>query len=189
MITRRRLTKDAVVDAAVAVVDAEGVGELTLSRVARALRIKPPSLYNHVDGLDALRREVALRAIADLGHRLGEAAMGRAGREALHAIAAEFRTYANAHPGLYELSARARPDDAEYAAASMRPVEPVLAILRSYDLEGEAAIHAARGLRSALHGFVSLENLGGFGLDVDVEASFSWLVEQFATSIELAAAR
>ena len=185
MITRRRLTKDAVVDAAIAVVEEDGVAELTLSRVARALGIKPPSLYNHVDSLDALRREVALRAIADLGRRLGQAAMGRAGRDALHAIAAEFRSYANANPGLYELSAQARPDDAEYAAASMRPVEPVLAILRSYDLDGAAGIHAARGLRAALHGFVSLEHLDGFGLDIDVDESFTWLVDHFATSIEL----
>ncbi len=184
MTMRRGLTKEAVVDAAVVVVEEEGVAALTLSRVARALGIKPPSLYNHVDRLDALRREVALRAIDDLHRELGTAAMGRTGREALHTIAAAFRSYASAHPGLYELSARARPEDAEYAAASMRPVEPVLAILRSYDLDGEAAIHAARALRAALHGFVSLENLGGFGLDVDVDESFEWLVEQLATTLE-----
>ena len=180
MTTRRRLNSDTVVDAATAVVETDGPAALTLSRVARELGVKPPSLYNHVDGLESLRRNVALRAVDDLGQRLGSAAMGRSGRAALRAIADEFRSFASSHPGLYEMSAQARPDDAVYAAASMRPVEPVLAILRSYDLDDTQAIHAARTLRAALHGFVSLERVGGFGLDIDVDESFTWLVDHLA---------
>jgi AcrR family transcriptional regulator len=167
----------------------EGAAALTLSRVARELGVKPPSIYNHVDGLETLRRDVALRAIDELGDRLGAAAMGRSGSDALAAIAAEFRAYAAAHPGLYELSAQARPHDAEYAKASMRPVEPVIAILRGYDLDADEAIHAARTLRAALHGFVSLESIGGFGLDVDVDQSFDWLVAHLAETLESAAER
>ncbi len=189
MMVRRGLTGQAVIDAGTAVVEAEGATALTLSRVARQLGVKPPSLYNHVAGLDQLRRDVALQAIGELSSRLGAAAMGRAGRDALHAIAAAFRAYAAAHPGLYELTAQARPEDEEYATASMGPVEPVVAILRGYDLDGEDAIHAARTLRSALHGFVSLESIGGFGLDVDVDESFLWLVERLAETLESAADR
>jgi AcrR family transcriptional regulator len=188
MIRRRGLTADAVVDAAADVVEAEGASALTLSRVARELGVQPPSLYSHVAGLEALRRDVALRAVEDLGGRLGAAAMGRTGRDAVRAIAGEFRAYATAHPGLYELTTRARPDDAEYAAASMRPVEPVLAILRGYDLREDEAIHAARALRAALHGFVALEAAGGFGLAVDVDRSFDWLVEHLAGILESPAA-
>jgi AcrR family transcriptional regulator len=184
--TTRRLTKRAVVDAAIAIVETEGAAGLTLSRVARKLDVKPPSLYNHVAGLDNLQRDVALRAMDDLAGRLGAAAMGRTGRAALGAVAAEFRTYAKAHPGLYELSARARPDDEEYARASMRPVEPVIDILRGYDLDEAEAIHAVRTLRAALHGFVSLESIDGFGLDVDVDESFAWLVERLVETLETA---
>ena len=189
MTARKGLSRQAVVDAATAVVEAEGPGALTLSRIARELGVKPPSLYNHVARLDTLRRDVAMGAIEDLGRRLGAAAMGRTGRDALQAIAVEFRAYAAAHPGLYELTTRARPDDEEYASASMRPVEPVLAILRGYDVDEEEAIHAARTLRAALHGFVSLENVGGFGLDVDVDESFAWLVARLAEMLEYYAAQ
>lgn len=189
MTERRGLTPQAVVAAATEVVEAEGVAALTLSRVARELGVKPPSLYNHVAGLESLHRDVALRAIRDLDHRLGAAAMGRAGRDALRAIAAEFRAYATAHPGLYELTTRARPDDEEYAVASLGPVEPVIAVLRGYNLHGEEAIHAARMLRAAIHGFVSLERMGGFGLDVDVDRSFAWVVESLADTLASAAAQ
>jgi AcrR family transcriptional regulator len=189
MTGRRGLTRETVVDAATAVVEREGTPALTLSRVARELSVKPPSLYNHIARLDTLRRDVALRATENLGSRLGAAAMGRAGRAALVAIAEEFRAYAAAHPGLYELSARARPEDEEFAQASFRAAEPVIAILRGYDLGDEEVIHAARTLRAALHGFVSLESVGGFGLDVDVDDSFAWLVEHLVETLESCAAR
>ncbi|MEX1281386.1 MAG: WHG domain-containing protein [Acidimicrobiia bacterium] len=189
MTGRRGLSPESVVATSTAIVESDGVEALTLSRVAAELGVKPPSLYNHVDGLDSLRRDVALAAVAELGDRLGSAAMGRSGRDAVRALAVAFRTYALEHPGLYELTTRARPDDPEYAAASARPVEPVLAVLRGYDLDGTAAIHAARTLRSALHGFVALELGGGFGLDVDIEASFEWLVDRLADTLEVTAAK
>ena len=82
MTGRRGLTGQTVVDAATAIVETEGTAALTLSRVARELGVKPPSLYNHVARLETLRRDVALRATEDLGTRLGAAAMGRSGRAA-----------------------------------------------------------------------------------------------------------
>ena len=49
-------------------------------------------------------------------------------------------------------------------------------VLVAYDLGGDDAIDAIRALRSMLHGFVSLEAGGGFGLPVDIERSFGRLV-------------
>jgi Tetracyclin repressor-like, C-terminal domain len=40
-------------------------------------------------------------------------------------------------------------------------------------------VDATRALRSALHGFVMLENAGGFGLPRDVDRSFGQLVAAF----------
>lgn len=51
-----------------------------------------------------------------------------------------------------------------------------------------AAIQAARSLRSAVHGFVSLELAGGFGMPVDADASFAWLAELLADGIRAHAA-
>ncbi len=53
------------------------------------------------------------------------------------------------------------------------------AVLEAYDLRDEAALHAIRGLRSLLHGFVSLELAGGFGLPLDIDESFVRLVRIF----------
>jgi hypothetical protein len=53
----------------------------------------------------------------------------------------------------------------------------VLAVLAGYGIEGDDGIDAARSLRAAMHGFVALEEAGGFGLPRDVERSFSGLLD------------
>ena len=51
------------------------------------------------------------------------------------------------------------------------------AVLRGYGLEGDDAIHAVRLLRSALHGFVSLEGAGGFALPLGLDETYERLIE------------
>ena len=52
----------------------------------------------------------------------------------------------------------------------------VFAVLSGYGLSGVDLVDATRILRSALHGFVSLETAGGFGMPQDVGRSFDLLV-------------
>ena len=59
----------------------------------------------------------------------------------------------------------------------------VLDILAGYDLRGDDAIDAARALRSMLHGFITLEAAGGFGLPVDIDRSFGRLVDGLVTAL------
>lgn len=183
MTTRRSLDGRAVVDAARTLLERDGADALTLSAVARHLGVKPPSLYNHVSNLETLRRDVALSSVLEAAESIRAATMGRSGAAALKSMATAIRRYALDHPELYALSARARPDDPEFDAASWSAVEPLLVILEGYDIAGEEAIHAARALRAAIHGFVSLEIAGGFALDVAVDESFDWLVDRFAATL------
>jgi AcrR family transcriptional regulator len=176
-VARRGLSRVAVGETAARLADERGYDALTLGAVAAALGVRPPSLYNHVDGLHGLRRDLALRGVEELGDRLRDAAVGRAGADALAALAVAYRAYARERPGLYcALQRAADPGDAELRDAVMRALQPVLAVLAGYGLQGDAAIHAARTLRSALHGFVELERLGGFGIDVDLDRSYGWMV-------------
>ena len=57
-----------------------------------------------------------------------------------------------------------------------RAVGTIYAVLLGYGLTRSDAVDATRALRSALHGFVTLENAGGFGLPQDVDRSFDRLV-------------
>ena len=51
-----------------------------------------------------------------------------------------------------------------------------------YELSDDEAIDATRALRAALHGFVTLEAVGGFGLPRDVDRSFARLVQILDTA-------
>jgi len=174
---RAGLDAEAVVGAAAALADAEGLEAVTLARLAERLGVRPPSLYAHVAGLPDLRRRLAARGAAELADVLQAAAAGRARGEALADVAGAYRAYARAHPGTYAAAQRAADlGEPAAAAAAGRAVDVVLAILRGYGLEGDDAIHAARIVRSALHGFVSLEAREGFGIPLDLDETFARLV-------------
>jgi AcrR family transcriptional regulator len=183
-VSRRGLDRARVVAAAGDLADAQGLGAVTIARVAAGLGIRGPSVYNHVDGLPGLLRGIAAEALEELAARLRDAAVGRGGADALLAAAHAYRGFAREHPGRYAALQRApaRGDEATVVAAGA-VVAVLRGILRAWALEGDEAVHAVRGLRSALHGFVDLERAGGFALDVDLDESFERLVRGFAAGL------
>jgi AcrR family transcriptional regulator len=183
-VSRRGLDPERVVAAAAGVADAEGLGAVTVARVAAELGIRAPSVYNHVDGLPGLLAGIAAAALRDLAARLREAAVGRGGPEALVAVARAYRAFAREHPGRYAAVQRApTTGDPAHEAAAEAVVGVLTGILRAWELQGADAVHAVRGLRSSLHGFVDLERAGGFALDVDLDESFERLVRGFAVGL------
>ena len=179
---RAGLDTERVVAEAARIADADGLAALTLARLAGELGIRPPSLYNHFDGRrEGLLRALAVRGVRELTAALREAAVGRSGTDALTATAHAYRAYAHTHPGLYAATLAApTPGDPEYQAAAQDAVDVIFAVLRSWRLEDDDAVHAARAFRSAIHGFVALEAAGGFGIPVALDDSFERLVATLA---------
>lgn len=172
---RAGLDPEAVVAAAAELADEVGFAGLTLAALAARLGVRTPSLYAHVDGLGELRVRLAARGARELVDALSAAVAGRAGGDALRAVAGAYRAYALRHPGTYAAIQVPR-EEPELAASAAEVVELIAAVLRGYGLEGDDLIHAIRAVRSALHGFVMLEREGGFALPQDRQASFDALV-------------
>jgi AcrR family transcriptional regulator len=183
-VARARLSTASVVGAAVELVDEQGPGALTLAAVARRTGVATPSLYKHVRSVEDLQQKVSARVTAELAGVLSTAIAGRSGEDAVRCLAHAYRHYALSYPGRYPLTQRV-PDaqDPEHLAAGAQAVQAVLAGLRGYGLRGDEAIDATRVARSALHGFVSLEIDGGFGLPQDVGRSFERLVSALNVSL------
>src|SRR3954447_15716436 len=177
MATRLGLDRRSVVAAAVQVVDRDGAAALTMTRLADELGIRLPSVYAHVRGQLDLRRELWLWAGAGPGGRLGDWVRGRSGEEALFAFATELRDYARRHPGRYQLTLDPPvPFDEEATAVRHGANEPFRAVIRSFGLEGPAAVHVGRALRAAIHGFVGLEAYDAIALE-GADESFRELIE------------
>jgi AcrR family transcriptional regulator len=182
---KRGVTVADVAAAAVAVADAAGLEGLTLAAVSARVGVRSPSLYAHVDGLDGVKRLLALRAAAELEGVLRAASRGVEGLEALRAIAHAYRRFARDRPGLYAATQRAvRPgEDDELYAALAAVIVPVVGALRAAGVAAEDVIHMTRAIRSALHGFVELEGSSGFGMPESVDESFDLLVELLLSGV------
>jgi hypothetical protein len=72
-----------VLKAAADLADQEGFEQVSLDSLAKKLQIRTPSLYNYVQGLPGLKKELACYAIRKLKEELAEAAIGKSGDEAL----------------------------------------------------------------------------------------------------------
>ncbi len=181
---RAGLDTTRVLDAAAAIADADGLGAVRLARVAQVLGVRAPSLYNHVEGLPGLLRLLTLRSIGELTDAIRDAAVGRSGPDALRAVGHAYRAYAQAHPGRYASTVRAPdPDDAALSAAAARGVEVLTAVVAAWGFDDDAALHRVRVVRAALHGFITIEADGGFGLPLDLGESFELVLDTLVAGL------
>jgi len=175
---------------ATALVNQRGLEELSMSELAQALNVRTPTLYSHVAGLDDLKRLLALHGLAELERTMARATIGISGPDAVRALLNAYREFVEKNPGLYAATVPTPPrSDREWSAAVDRLMDTLLACLQYYDLRGAEKVHALRGLRSLVHGFVSLESSGALKHPVNRNDSFAWLVESFLAALEKKAVR
>ena len=183
MPTPARTSIDGIVAAGRTILDAQGLEGLTMSGVAAAVGVRPPSLYKRVRGRAELVRLIANAIAGELTLAL-EAAAGTGDAAAdLRAIAVAFRGWALAHPEAYHLlfdrlpeGERVDPDvNARSAAALLRTAA---------ELAGtEHALEASRTIVAWATGFVNMELAGAFRLGGDVDAAFDFGVERLTRAI------
>jgi AcrR family transcriptional regulator len=181
---RRGLDRRALVGEAAVLADERGLDFVTMSNLAERLNVRAPSLYNHIESAGDLQSQLAAFALQALADEFARAAIGRNGTAGLIAIANAYRNFAKQHPGMYSATLRApRPGDAAMQKISEEMLEVLRAILAPFDLDEDRSIHAMRGFRSLVHGFVSLEAAGGFGLTQSIDESFEFVVLSFIAGL------
>ena len=179
---RAGLSREVVIAAAVTLADETGPDGLTLAALAARLGVQVPSLYKHVDGLDDVRRGVALAGLRDLAAALDPA-------PDLRAMCHAYRGFALAHPGRYAGTLRAvSGDDPDAVAAATALLAIVDRVLAERGLSGTAAVDGARLLRATLHGFVALEATGGFAMPRSLATSFDRAVDALDAGLRAIAA-
>ena len=180
---RAGLSRESVVDVALAIVDEHGPEALALAAVAARSGVAAPSLYKHVASLAELRSRVAARVLAEMTEVATTAILGLSGDAAIAALMRRLRAYGVEHPARYRSVPPDPMQDPALAAPAARLIEVFLAVLRGYDLHGPAAIHATRCLRVIIHGFASIESSGGFGLAEDPTQTYEQLIQMYLASL------
>ncbi|KWU68475.1 TetR/AcrR family transcriptional regulator [Priestia megaterium] len=163
----------------------EGFYAVTIASLAKELNVRPPSLYNHIKGLEELRKELALSGLQQLYHLLKSAVEHASREDAVYRLSQAYVSFVRKSPGIYEATATVAPriQDEEVQKASDNIVFLVLEVLKPYQLPENEALHAVRSLRSILHGFSSLEQKGGFGMSLSTDETLDFLIRTFALGL------
>ena len=180
---RQRVNLVEVTVTALSIVDRHSLDALSLTAVAGELGIRPSALYTYFANIEALRHAVAVQATTNLTARLRDAAVGRAGDDAIAAMATAYRTFAADHPGQFASTLAPLPvHHGDLADAGAEQLDLFARVVAGYGHDGDEALHAARSVRSAIHGFVALEACDGLGPG-DLDVSFGKLVDTVVTGL------
>jgi AcrR family transcriptional regulator len=146
---RPRLSRDRVLQAAIALTDAAGIESLTMRKLGVELGVEAMSLYNHVANKEQLLDGMIDAVFAEIG--LPDAALGW--REAMRRRALAAREVLLRHPWAAGLMASRR----QPGPATLRHHDAVLATLRGDGFSIELAAHAFSALDGYIYGFVLQE--------------------------------
>ena len=147
-----KITRDAMLSAALAIIDRDGIDGLSMRRLARALNRDPMILYRHAPNKAALLDGVAETILAQL--HVDSADPDWAGQ--LRAVAHSYRALALAHPHVVPLIVT-RPLATPLALrppGTLRPLEDILALLTRAGFSGPDALHIYRALFGFLNGHI-----------------------------------
>ncbi|MFF5567473.1 TetR/AcrR family transcriptional regulator [Streptomyces sp. NPDC012623] len=154
---RPLLSRDRIVAAAGALVDAEGLDAVSTRRLAAELGVSGPSLYNHFRTKDEILEAVADAVSAQVDLSMFEEGDGRDWRTALHDWARSYRAALADHPHIVPVLARGpgrrpaglRVADAVFGAmvrAGWPPAQATsIGALMRYFVTGSALGSFARG--------------------------------------------
>ena len=147
-----RITRDAVLAAALELIDRDGADGLSMRRLARVLGRDPMILYRHAPSKAALLDGVAETVLAQL--KVDPTDPDWAAQ--LRAVARSYRALALAHPNVVPLLVT-RPLATPLGLrppGTLRPLEDILALLTRAGFSGPDALHIYRALFGFLHGHV-----------------------------------
>jgi AcrR family transcriptional regulator len=145
------LSRERVVEAALALIDAKGYASFSLRDVARELGVYPTAIYWHVPSRDELLVEVIAVALGDL---VPPALPAARWRDWLKELFNRYRNAVARHPNIAPLLG-----SQIISNASMNPVmvEAVLQTLLTAGFRPEDLIHVYNTVITAMVGFVTLE--------------------------------
>ena len=154
-VVRRPLTREVILEAALQLVDREGLDALSMRRLGKELGVEAMSLYNHVPSKAALLDGLIEHALAHL--EPGDPTKEWPAR--VRDMARSYRAMANAHPHMVSLIAT-RPFN---TPSALEPLERALGVFRSAGFDEASSIHAFRTVASFATGYTLAETEGFFG--------------------------
>jgi AcrR family transcriptional regulator len=149
---RERLTRERVIEAALGIMDDEGLEAVTMRRVAREVGVEAMSLYNHVKDKDDLLQGIRLAVFREFGHPDLERddPFGNGRR-----VARAWRDLLKRHPQMLELLADSH--DPPSSPEALRPMDTALAVLGTMGVPPEEMVEVFHVFGGFIQGVVMME--------------------------------
>ena len=152
----RKLSREGIITAALALLDREGAEALTMRRLGAELGVEAMSLYRHVASRAELLDGVAALLAAEIEPQERSADWA----DALRAFAGDIRTLARRHPAAFTLVGIRVVG----GPGALAPLEDVLASLRGGGFTPARAIAAYRLVIAYTRGY-ALSEIAGFAIE------------------------
>ena len=169
-----RISKSEVIATASKIADENGLHNVSLKIVAERLKIKTPSLYNHIENLDDLLREVAHQGMRTMNERMEKIAIGKSGKTAIKAVSIEYLNFRIEHPGVYETIQWATWNGSE---TTMQIFGNYLSLLKTLILscgtEDEQVEDILNILTGVIHGYTTLQLRYAFDNPEEVQTNLA----------------
>lgn len=182
---QKGISRDIILAKAIEMMERNENPAISMWELAEELKIKTPSLYNHVKSMNDLFIDISRYAAEELKQTQLAAIKEKHRDDALFALAAAYRSFAKEHKGLYKATlslTKLQGDILTQTAAAI--AEPIFLVLSQYELSEEQSIHWQRILRSIIHGFLSQEEAGFFQhYPVSVEISYQAAIRCFLNGL------
>ena len=178
------LSKEVIVETAERLINGNGYENLSMRELAKELNVKASSLYKHIKNMDELKAMVGMKVLAGLNSEIADCNNTKNPKDQLFQIALLYRDFAKNKPELYktlnEIPALNNEDLLREANEFIHGLFKAAEGLASNDDE---KIHISRGFRSIMHGFITLEEIGFFQNNVDVEESYQYMIKTLIDSL------
>lgn len=170
---KTKLDKNIVIRKAAEIVNKMGVEQITLKMLANDLGVKSPSLYNHIKGLDDLKKQLMIYGWKQMEERIIQSVIGISGYDAIKAMCYAFYDYATENAGIFNAMLWYNKfQDEEMAEATSGLFSILLKLTASLNFPEEYCLHLIRTFRAFLEGFFLLVNNGSFGHPLPIRDSF-----------------
>ena len=174
------ISRERIIETAANLSNKAGLENLSLKMIAEELKIKSPSLYNHVSSLDDIKKQLMLYGWKQIEKLTIEAAVGVTGYEALKNMCYAFYDYAINNKGIFTAMLwYNKYESIEKENATRKLFEMIFKVMKTVNIN-----HIIRTLRSFLEGFSLLVNNNAFGNPVSIKESFDLSLEIIINGIK-----
>lgn len=167
------LDRETIIKRAAQLANEIGIENITLKMLADDFKVKLPSLYNHIEGVKALKTEIMIYGWKEMEDKIVEAAVGVSGYDALEVICRTFYDYATQNAGIFNAMLWYNKfENDEMQSVTKKLFEIVFKIFASLNISQEHCEHLIRTFRGFLEGFSLLVNNKAFGNPISIQDSF-----------------